>query len=1257
MEPMSERINWGCDYPSYALRSTMVDETSEDDIIRERAFRISDKLDIGDLVDSSLFEEKKDMAVAPKEEDEAIGEIFDPFSNSKRTGAIERDGTVRSAPERDIVTDVAMDGERRINWILMGMMILIYSAIGFQIGFVFEPIVASLSLIFLAGLGFFLGEKWANDTRLRVLGITWVIISMKVLYGLALELQKWGFIGVESLGALLIVIVCLNIMASYRYEHDAIAAQSTLVLLAVGSTAGSLFGQEGVALMILFSTVLVHGLAIHRKSGNLAALGIVSSNLWIGMHATTGGFELGELRVMSLDEPLLLFVLLFGITALNASMATRFAKEENWFSKGLNVLGLGSPGLWGVSVSMGLMGALLAVASNRGDFGYALALVTVLTGAFSGSYLVVRGVPSARVLYPLTIVSTALLIFLFYGQSFSASYNISEYSVFTVLGAVAVSVVILRDQDSVTDRVLWMSVVAVLSLLVILVPAESVNSEGDGGALLLGMLCLLHVGSGALAIKRNSPSLAGVTVLLPWIWIIIEQFVQESLRTLLISNDLNDPGGIIETDPGPLAIYLLVCSVMMFLVNERMGKTDANLASKFLGISEISASVRDSGALQLWSLGLWLPMVSILFLSQFGSFTSLTLLVVTGTLWGMHTLALFRRTRVGNLEIMIGTIILSGMIIQWRHGMGDYVSLFVCFILVTILMIQKDGKELFTISMGSMGVVLLLMIPDRVVSVYLDDFSSLPDLNSSIVALFCTGAMLSIYLPKSGSMDELLKPALSSLWLMSICTAVTYVRDDSTYLSISILMFMIATVWLVAKGELRRELQTVTRVKERRALALDKSVVEGEQEGFPTYDALEAEMVATRRKSREKSQTDNAGELYTSDISHKPVIVIAVMVLVFVVGIVLGLTSGPNPVLTLGVGVFVTILISIARFRTKQLELDLPHVLGMEMPIAIAIFGLVSMHISSLMGPGASNTDLSGMGVLTILLAELCLISLYQQDNMLDRIPIAVDWFVYSVLADRFLGVILYESLPWPLRVDPFSGDSLEWMLPLLGLEICLIFAILINYWIGEMRTKKGRESEKGSAFGVRVLSVTMLSTGVAAVLAILFAINYGLKKKDPTAVGMAILGMALSMVSIGSWVDGVSGITGEVYIAMGVILLAMLISTLLTGGDIWSGMLSTHAHIFLIIGPIASGLAFLIPILLVLLSTSVWVVGILQLRKSFRAFGLLDLLVAIVSSVAFYGGILFQPQIFLVGLTIIAIELGIISWLGLRNEESLAIN
>ena len=79
---------------------------------------------------------------------------------------------------------------------------------------------------------------------------------------------------------------------------------------------------------------------------------------------------------------------------------------------------------------------------------------------------------------------------------------------------------------------------------------------------------------------------------------------------------------------------------------------------------------------------------------------------------------------------------------------------------------------------------------------------------------------------------------------------------------------------------------------------------------------------------------------------------------------------------------------------------------------------------------------------------------------------------------------------------------------------------------------------------------MTLLSTGVAGILAILFTINYGLKKKEPAAVGMAILGMAMSVVSVGNWVDGLSGVVGEVYIAMGMILLVMLASTLLVGGD-----------------------------------------------------------------------------------------------------------
>ena len=130
--------------------------------------------------------------------------------------------------------------------------------------------------------------------------------------GLSIELQRWGIIDVGGLGVFLLIAVGLNIVLSYRYDHDAIGAQSTLVLLAIGSTAGSLYGQEGVAVMILVSTVLMHVLIHTESQVTLQRLGIASSNLWIGMHAITSGFEIGELKVLALDRPLLLFVLMMG---------------------------------------------------------------------------------------------------------------------------------------------------------------------------------------------------------------------------------------------------------------------------------------------------------------------------------------------------------------------------------------------------------------------------------------------------------------------------------------------------------------------------------------------------------------------------------------------------------------------------------------------------------------------------------------------------------------------------------------------------------------------------------------------------------------------------------------------------------------------------------------------------------------------------------------------------------------------------------
>ncbi|MGB1461703.1 MAG: hypothetical protein ACPG7Z_04730, partial [Candidatus Thalassarchaeaceae archaeon] len=327
----------------------MGDDDAPDKVIREREFRLPSGIDIGNLDAPENFDDPD-----KSQEDDAIGDLFDPFAepNEDSPGRVRRDGGVSSPPERDIVSQLSTEGEQRVNWILMVSMILIYSAISIQIGRVFDAQIGTILLLILAFFGFGLGELWVPKERLSLLGITWVIISMKVLYGLAIELRNWGVIEDDLLlGIVLLLLVVVNVLVAYRHDHDAIAAQSTLVLLAIGSTAGTEFGELGVAVMILIATIILHGIAINRGSGNLASLGIASSNLWIGMHAITPQFSAGPLQVLPIEEPLLLFLLLMVVTSMNAYMATVFSKNENWFSKGFETLGLGKPGLWGVSIS------------------------------------------------------------------------------------------------------------------------------------------------------------------------------------------------------------------------------------------------------------------------------------------------------------------------------------------------------------------------------------------------------------------------------------------------------------------------------------------------------------------------------------------------------------------------------------------------------------------------------------------------------------------------------------------------------------------------------------------------------------------------------------------------------------------------------------------------------------------------------------------------------------------------------------------
>ena len=168
--------------------------------------------------------------------------------------------------------------------------------------------------------------------------------------------------------------------------------------------------------------------------------------------------------------------------------------------------------------------------------------------------------------------------------------------------------------------------------------------------------------------------------------------------------------------------------------------------------------------------------------------------------------------------------------------------------------------------------------------------------------------------------------------------------------------------------------------------------------------------------------------------------------------------------------------------------------MGIEMPIAYAIIGLMVALISGHLGPGASNRELLDLAVVTILIMQFVIISLYQGDNLLDRIPIAIDWFVLPLVLGRIAGALLVESLPFPFTVDPFDGDLIGWQIPWLLLEALLILTIVIDFMIDSRRSSVGRDAHfSSSGRGLRALGYVMISWGPAGILAVANAIYTGL--------------------------------------------------------------------------------------------------------------------------------------------------------------------
>ena len=1339
--------------------------SSEDRILDSRAFQMGGGIDLdafmtpddlttakrpalpgGSPTDATAGEGPDAGQSNAIEIDDAVGEIFEVFDQDSgpRPGDILSDGTVYETPELDTITEIAVEGERRLHWALMVTMILVYSLIGWLVATALDPMMATAGLIGLATLGFILGERWVPDKGMHILGVTWVIISMKLLYGLAIDAHHWGWIDTQQLGGALIALVVVNILVGYRHKHDAIMAQATLVSLALASAAGSVGGELGVAVMILFATMLLHGLAYHRQSGNLASLGIAASHLWIGLHAIQSEpLSLGALEILPLADPMPLFLLALAVTCINGSMAARFSRADNWFSKGIAISGLGKPGLWGVSVGLGMIGGLLLLASGRDATGYSLGILLSLLAVYGGSYLVVRGVDAMEVLKPL-LTSLPILLIVLIGLELDIAGNlpVSGYEAFAVLSAIVTITMLLQHQSNVTDRVLWLGSLVLILLLTILIPAESAAEGGDEGLYLLIGLTVVHLATGALALKRVSPSIAGATVLAPWLWMFVHALWTSSLESFSEARDI-DVDLLIVLEPKFVALYLTIAALIQYPINLKLGDTGVNLAGKLIGATELSSRLRDSGLMRLWNLGLLSGLaVWLMFVEGRDDIGWYSLLGITA-LATVHIVAEAQGRHQGNPRTILLCLALTFAVLQWNFGGDAFWMILLTGASVAILLTRGEGgptSQMLSLTMGLLTLQIVLFGLDHSRPFPLLDPEPLDRMQTGFVMLIAAGSILAIYLPRARKLEKLLPPAIAVVCLLSIqiwAASAEGMHISQSFLAIA--TFVGSALYLAATGELRMELKQVGKrdarlaeMQHRQALAaaLEKGQLSGITDSEPKLltDGVSATSAMTVLGDEEKpldlshggnlfhfadedtaakAASDNTGvlakslsqaisrggmkmadaELYTlidkqrkrrrksgsqynsdeldlliGDIHHRPIIVLSfIAVTTFAACWIAWMNGQLNSGLMLMVSLFALALTWVSRQRAKVHNLRLPDINGIEMPFFVTMGSLSLIYLVGHFGPLGSLYNQLDLLVLTFGLLGLSLISLYGREDLPWRIPSAVEGIVMMLLLSRLCGALLFNAVPFPFTVNLLDGTHglIDWQLPWLFHEFTLLGLVLIWEWIEAFRRTNGMPDHRGAAGrGSFALMIVMVSAGPAGVLAGVLCMKRSFNWKQPAGVALSVYAILGGLFAFLAWTEGDDyriALQWTIF-ATGVVMLMAHVYTVFAELPKWTTAWLWNAHIILPVGVFAiAGWSPWLVVSVLALSLATWVGGILQLRRGMRVMGALDLVLALCLALLILQGQILEPNMLLLMLVALGIELGIVAWLGTRHDMQLA--
>ena len=184
------------------------------------------------------------------------------------------------------------------------------------------------------------------------------------------------------------------------------------------------------------------------------------------------------------------------------------------------------------------------------------------------------------------------------------------------------------------------------------------------------------------------------------------------------------------------------------------------------------------------------------------------------------------------------------------------------------------------------------------------------------------------------------------------------------------------------------------------------------------------------------------------------------------------------------------------------------------------------------------------------------------------------------------------------------------------------------------------------------------ISFGIAGVLASIFAMKNAIKWVQPAVpVGLSLF-IPISWNAIGQWIELVNETTGLFMVFIGAVGLFSAIYCVMRDNQVWISSGLWVGHLLIPSGAFGhyEHTTVLMMVLMIAVSTTSWLIGVVTLRRGWRVFGAIDLILAwIVAGILMLSGA--TSLMLLVMLMATAVLLGLVTWLGQKYETEIARN